>query len=174
MAKSHQSLDDIVLSHKYYREVADASQEEISAESLFRIAQLYFEENKLDSAENVIFELAKHVPTYPRWLAEGLILLSDIHVIAQDYFQARTTLESIIANYTEDQSILRRANKKLERIIEIEAAEFNASPIDQDMDQDMELDLELESLQNEQDALGKTKKIKNRKKGESKKKKKKH
>lgn len=116
MAKSYQVLNDSVNALSYYRAVVNSSQEEISAESLFRISELLYEQDKFDSSETVIFELAQHVPTYPIWLAQGLILLSDIHIISEDYFQAKATLESIITNYKGDENILNAANKKARSI----------------------------------------------------------
>jgi hypothetical protein len=73
-------------------------------------------------------ELAQHTPTYAHWLAKGLILLSDIYVVQEDYFQARTTLESIIANYRGGGEVLETAKIKLENLIELENSGFDNPP----------------------------------------------
>lgn len=128
MANAYRLTHDTVKAFEYYSQVVTQSQEEKSAESLFRIAEMLYHQEQLDSSETVIFELAQHTPTYPEWLAKGLILLSDIYVIEQDYFQARTTLESIIANYSGNDEILNSAKSKLETLVELENSGFNNPP----------------------------------------------
>ena len=128
MANSYRALQDTTQALSFYREVVNQSQEEKSAESLYRIAEILYNSGQLDSSEVVIFELAQHTPTYPEWLAKGLILLSDIFVIEQDYFQARTTLESIIANYSGDEEILNLAKSKLDALVELENSGFDNPP----------------------------------------------
>jgi TolA-binding protein len=134
MAKSYQQTNDTVKALKLYREVATISQEEKSAESLFRIAKMLYENQQIDSSEAVIYELAQHTPTFPEWLAQGLILLSDIYVVQEDYFQARTTLESIIANYSGGSETLDLAKSKLENLIELENSNFD-TPVEKEVDE---------------------------------------
>jgi TolA-binding protein len=128
MANAYRMTQDTANAFKYYKDVEAHSQEEKSAESLYRIAEMLYHSAQIDSSEIVIFELAQHTPTYPEWLAKGLVLLSDIYVIQQDYFQARTTLESIIANYSGDTEVLNYAKGKLEILIELENSGFNNPP----------------------------------------------
>lgn len=149
MANAYRLTNDTVKALEYYSQVVTQSQEEKSAESLFRIAEILFNSEQLDSSEVVIFELAQHTPTYPRWLAKGLILLSDIYVIEEDYFQARTTLESIIANYSGDAEILNSAKSKLDNLVELENSGFD-NPPDPEVD---EVDLNDTEEGNNTDAL---------------------
>ncbi|MGB0391022.1 MAG: tetratricopeptide repeat protein, partial [Salibacteraceae bacterium] len=128
MANAYRLTNDTAKAFAFYTDVVTNSQEEKSAESLYRIAEMLYYQEQLDSSETVIFELAQHTPTYPEWLAKGLVLLSDIYVIEQDYFQARTTLESIIANYSGNEEILNSAKTKLETLVELENSGFNNPP----------------------------------------------
>ena len=128
MANSYNQTNDTAKALELYREVATISQEEKSAESLYRIAEILFNNHQIDSSETVIYELAQHTPTYGDWLAKGLILLSDIYVVQEDYFQARTTLESIIANYKGEGDILTVTKSKLEQLVELENAGFDNPP----------------------------------------------
>ncbi|UTW67028.1 tetratricopeptide repeat protein [bacterium SCSIO 12643] len=125
LANSYRALNDTNQALSLYREVTTISQEEKSAESLYRIAEILYEQQNIDSSEAIIFELAQHTPTYPKWLANGLILLSDIYVLQEDYFQARTTLESIIANYKGDEEILSSAQSKLDNLTALENSNFD-------------------------------------------------
>lgn len=128
MANAYYALDDTITAMSYYQEVVYQSQEEKSAESLFRIAEIQYNKGFLDSSEATITQLAQHTPTYPQWLAQGFILLSDIYVIQQDYFQARITLESLIENYRGNEDILNSARTKLDNLIELENSGFNNPP----------------------------------------------
>lgn len=125
MANSYKALNDTANALQYYRLVNQSTQNETSAESLYKIAKLLYENHALDSSEKVIFELAQHTPTYADWLAKGLILLSDIYVLEEDYFQARTTLESIVGNYDGDLGVLQEAKTKLQNLTDLENSEFD-------------------------------------------------
>ncbi len=128
MANAYRLINDSTLAMRYYQEVVLQSQEEKSAESLYRIAEMQYNAGKLDSSESTITLLAQHTPTYPRWLAKGFLLLSDIFVVQQDYFQARITLETLIGNYSGDKEILNSAQTKLDNLVELENSGFNNPP----------------------------------------------
>ena len=125
MATSYRAIGDTNNAMQFFREVSNSTQEEKSAASLYYIAEMLYENHNLDSSEKVIFEVAQHTPTYSDWLAKALILLSDIYVTQEDYFQARTTLESIVGNYTGDDSILNSAKEKLNTLTELENTIFD-------------------------------------------------
>lgn len=110
-----------------YNSITHQTQSEKSAISLYRISNILFEDKRIDTAEVVIFQLVNHTPTYDKWLAKGLILLSDIYVLREDYFQARATLESIVQNYEGSDEILEEARKKLELLSELET--MSSAPI---------------------------------------------
>lgn len=99
-----------------YRIVTDTTQSERSAEAEYRIAEILYNLQIADSAENQVFKLINHTPTYDKWLAKGLMLLSDIYILKNDDFQAKATLESVIENFKGDESILKQAEEKLEAL----------------------------------------------------------
>jgi hypothetical protein len=77
----------------------------------------------------------QHTPTYADWLAKGLILLADIYEVRADYFQARTTLESVINNYEGKQEILDEAKRNLEELNQLENEQFDqAAPEPEEID----------------------------------------
>ena len=73
-------------------------------------------------SEQVIFELAKMVPSYDYWVAKGFILLADNYLQMGNAFQAKATLQSIIEN-NDNEELLAIAREKLEKIKVQEALE---------------------------------------------------
>lgn len=71
----------------------------MGAEAKYMIAQLQFDNEKLDDAEKSVFALSDTYASYDYWVAKGFILLADIYVKKDNIFQARQTLQSIIDNY---------------------------------------------------------------------------
>ncbi len=82
------------------------------AEAKYRVAQLNFEQGKDNNAENIVYQLSSQYPDFEYWVAKGFILLSDIYASRKNYFQARETLKSIIANYSGN-DLKQLARKKL-------------------------------------------------------------
>ena len=125
MANSYRSQSQDNKALAYYYQVNELTQEQKSATSLLYIAEMLYEKQMIDSSEKIIFQIAQHTPTYPDELAQGLILLSDIYVMQENYFQARTTLESVVDNYDRDPEILNTAKQKLNYLTELENSAFD-------------------------------------------------
>jgi len=89
------------------------------AESKYRIAEIDFKENKLDAAEDGIFELLQQFTSYDYWKIKGFLLLSDVYVAREDYFQARATLQTVRDN-VKDQDLLNEARNRLLKIDQLE------------------------------------------------------
>jgi len=80
-------------------------------ESKFYLAQIAFDENKPDQAENLVRELLKIKPAYDYWIAKGLILQTKVSMKKEDLFNAEQTLSSVIDNYKyKDDGILEEAD----------------------------------------------------------------
>lgn len=88
---------------------------ELGAEALFNTALIMYRQNKLEEAENLIYELPEKYPSFDYWTAKGFILLADIYVGRDNLFQAEQTLTSVIENYKGD-DLRKVAQGKLERI----------------------------------------------------------
>lgn len=82
------------------------------AEAKFRLAQITFNEGKLDESESHIFDLAQGFGEFDFWKIKGFILLADVYIQREDYFQARATLQSVIDN-VQDQNFVNEAKAKL-------------------------------------------------------------
>ena len=65
-------------------------------------------------------EASRANSSYPYWVATSVILLSDVYAEKGDFFRAKATLEALLANYTEDQELIKTAERKLEVLKEKE------------------------------------------------------
>ncbi len=132
----------------YYSIVADTSKTEISAEAAYGMARVYFERDSLSKSEKLIFGLL-NTPDYEVWVAKSLILLSDVYIKKEDYFQAKAALNSVIDNY-DGEDMVKVARAKL---LEVEVIEQKQ---DEKLKEapDMELNFDGVDIDNEEiDAL---------------------
>ncbi len=96
--------------------VSDTVQNEIGAEAKYNLARIHYDRDSLALAEAQIFALINQTPSYRNWLAQSFLLLADIYDRREDYFQAKTVLNSMIENYGEDPALLAQAKERLEDI----------------------------------------------------------
>lgn len=101
--------------------VISESRNELTAEALFQRATIYFQQNDLEASRTDILKLNDDFSAYEFWVVKGFILLSDIYLKENDYFQAKATLQSIIDNYEkEDDGLLDICRLKLKEIEQLE------------------------------------------------------
>jgi len=104
-----------------FRHVIALTNSEMEAESKYNVAYIEYLKNDVPSSEKMIFDLVNQEPSYPTWMAKGLILLSDDYVKANDNFQAKQTLNTVIDNAT-DTTNVNMAKRKLVDITNSEKA----------------------------------------------------
>lgn len=85
------------------------------AEAKFLLAQMAYDAGDLDRSEKEIFELIRAYASYDHWKIRGFLLLADVYISRDDFFQARATLQSILDNVTDSQ-FLREAQAKMDQI----------------------------------------------------------
>jgi len=143
---AHYLLGTIAMDNKQYAEAekeltitTKLSTGELGAEALYNTALIVYRQNKLDDAENLIYQLPEKYPTSDYWIAKGFILVADIYVARNDLFQAEQTLTSVIENYKGD-DLKNVAQGKLDRIIasQIENTEGEDDDIDNQKNNDDE------------------------------------
>jgi TolA-binding protein len=101
------------------------SKNEATAEALYSRAYIYFDQGKLEKSRDDIYKVNEDFSSYEFWVVKGFILLSDIYVKEEDYFQAKATLQSILDNYDNESDGLRDICRS--KIKQIEALE---NPVD--------------------------------------------
>ena len=87
------------------KEAAIDTRSVFGAEAKYRLAQLYFDDKQTSEAETQVFQLINSGTPHRYWLARGFILLADIYIGKEDYFQAKQYLLSLQSNYTDNEEI---------------------------------------------------------------------
>jgi tetratricopeptide (TPR) repeat protein len=95
------------------------------AEGKYRVAEILYQQNRLDEAEKTIMEYISMGTPHQYWLAKAFILLSDIYIKKDDGFMAKANLQSVIDNYkTNNDGIIEEAREKLSVIVNKENKQF--------------------------------------------------
>lgn len=98
MLKENGQLDD---AYKTFVEV-DKRGGNRGAEAKFHMADIAYQKGVYKSAETEIFQLIEKYSAFDEWKYRGFLLLADVYVGLEDFFQARTTLTTIIDNVNVD------------------------------------------------------------------------
>lgn len=99
LAKSYQlnnQYDDAIAAFKL---VAASNKGAWGAEARFEIANCYYAQNQLATAEKSALEVIK-VAGVDYWVAKSYILLGDIYLKQKDYFNSKATYKSVAENAT--------------------------------------------------------------------------
>lgn len=92
------------------------------AECAFLSIQTSYNMQQYTDAENKVFAMSEDFSYYNYWVAKAFIVLSDVYVAQQNYFQAKETLRSIIDNY-DGEELRTIAQDKFKAIKDIEPSE---------------------------------------------------
>jgi tetratricopeptide (TPR) repeat protein len=98
--------------------VPTLTESEMSAESKYLIAEIYYKKRDLERAKELSLNSYKESAGYPVWVAKSVILLADIFAEQGDLFNAEAVLEGLIENFDDDPEIVATAKAKLERLRE--------------------------------------------------------
>ncbi len=121
LAKSHYLLGEEDEALKFFKILATDAKTTEGAEAKYFIAQIFYNKENFDDAENEIMEFISANTPHQYWLAKSFILLSDVYMAKEDIFQAKHTLKSIVNNYTNtDDGIIAEAEEKIKNIETIE------------------------------------------------------
>lgn len=105
------------------------------AEAKYSMAEIAHAKASYKAAETEIFQLIEKYSAFDEWKFKGFLLLADVYVGLEDYFQARTTLNTILANVNVDW-VIQGANERLARL---DAIEQGQNP--EKRSEDIEIDL---------------------------------
>lgn len=117
LLRSYQ-LDSALLAYK--RTVA-GTQKVMAAEAQYNIAYIYYVQEKYELSEGAISKLLQDLSVYQDWAAKGFILLGDIYVKKNDFFQAKFAYNTVISNH-DGIEIVNIAKKHLQDLEELEKA----------------------------------------------------
>ncbi len=85
------------------------------AEAKFNMADIAYLKGSYKPAETEIFQLIEKYSAFDEWKYKGFLLLGDVYMGLEDYFQARTTLNTIIENVDVDW-VIKGAQERLQKL----------------------------------------------------------
>lgn len=92
------------------------SQTAVSAEARYRMGQLQYENKEYDKAQETAFDVVNNMGAHDYWVARSFLLLADTYSVKGNDLQAKSTLESVIENYEEDDDIIPSAKERLKKL----------------------------------------------------------
>ncbi len=98
-----------------FHAVANSAKNELGAQASYTIAFIQFLKLDYKQSEKTIFDFINGDGDYPFWVTKALILLADNYSAANDNFQAKTTLKSIISD-SDIPELIKTAQEKLDKI----------------------------------------------------------
>jgi tetratricopeptide (TPR) repeat protein len=102
-----------------YKQLSSNKNGEVAAESRFHIAEIYFAQDSLQKAENAANETIRQSAGYDYWIVKSYILIADLFIKQNDYFNAKATLESIV-KHTKITALKQESMDKLEEVKKLE------------------------------------------------------
>lgn len=117
--KSALQTENLVTAKTELENTVRLSQGAPGAEAKYLLATIAFQQKDFKKTEDLVVELAGEYPSFEYWKGMGFILLSDVYVSRENFFQARQTLQSIIQHYP-GQDLKEVAAQKLNAITQKE------------------------------------------------------
>jgi len=71
---------------------------ERGAECQYLLCRIQYDQQRFSETETLIFQLIDQFAAYDEWKFKGFLLLVDTYIGMEDWFQARTTAQSILEN----------------------------------------------------------------------------
>lgn len=92
------------------------SQTAVGAEARYRTGQLQYENKEYDKAQETAFDVINNMGAHDYWVAKSFLLLADTYAVKGNKLQAKSTLESVIANYEDDDDVIPLAKERLKKL----------------------------------------------------------
>src|SRR5690606_33009258 len=92
------------------------SQAAVGAEARYRMGQLQYENKEYDKAQETAFDVVNNMGAHDYWVAKSFLLLADTYSAKGNKLQAKSTLESVIENYEEDDDVIPAAKERLRKL----------------------------------------------------------
>ncbi len=114
--KAYRLKSDLVTAFKSFKEVSDKSSTIAAAEARYQMADIQFTQGDFKASQQTAFDLINNLPSYDYWVAKSFILLADNYLALKDEFQAKSTLQSLLDNYTATDDIIPTVKEKLDTL----------------------------------------------------------
>lgn len=125
-ARANQDAGNDATAMESFKTLAASRNGEIAAESRYRTAEILLKQNKLKEAEDATNECIRLSAGYDNWVGKSYMLLADILVKQEDYFNAKALLQSIVKN-TKIAELKQEATRKLAEVKQAEKSKSKLS-----------------------------------------------
>jgi len=116
IAKNYQNNNQLNEANDAYKTVISLGKNEYAAEARYRVAEILLQQNDLKDAEKAGFDVINKAGSYDYWITKAYILLGDVYLKEQDYFNAEATLRSVVQNAS-DAQLKQEAQQKLDEVL---------------------------------------------------------
>ena len=100
--KAYQSMSNIEAAYNDLVALSADTRNIYGAEAKYELANYYYSKNELDKAEAEVFSYIEKGTPHQHYLAKSFVLLSDIYITKENYFEAKQYLLSLKDNYVAD------------------------------------------------------------------------
>ncbi|MFN8355893.1 MAG: tetratricopeptide repeat protein [Spirosomataceae bacterium] len=94
-----------------FEKTVAAAKDEIGAEAKYNIAEIQFKNKQYEVAKKTCYDFIDQFSNYDKWLDKNFLLLADIFIATNDTFQAKATLNSIIENSPNPETVQAAKNR---------------------------------------------------------------
>ena len=122
LGKTQQVAGNCAEAIKSFQNVAKINKTSWGAEARYEIANCQYTTASYAAAEKSALAVIKETGSYDEWVTKSYILLGDIFLKQDDYFNAKATYESVAKNASIE-SLKNEAKQKLEAAIKAEKAQ---------------------------------------------------
>ncbi|MBC7534999.1 MAG: tetratricopeptide repeat protein [Ferruginibacter sp.] len=116
LGKSQQITNDCNAAIGSFKSAAVINKTAWGAEARYELANCQLSSNNLSAAEKAAMSVIKETGSYDEWVTKSYILLGDIFMKQEDYFNAKATYESVAKNAAITE-LKKEAQQKLEAAI---------------------------------------------------------
>ena len=114
--KAYLIKGDTLSAENYLQPVIKNSKSVNGAEARYTEAQIHFSRGDFKGSQKILFDLIKKLPNYNYWVGKSFVLLSDNYMALGDVFQAKSTLQSVVDHYAENDDVKKLAVDKLAKL----------------------------------------------------------
>lgn len=124
IAESYFNKNNFENAFDEYQILAQNVKNKNGAISKYRIIEILKLKKDFDESEKQILDFVKQGTPHQYWLAKSFIIWAEIYAEKENYFQAKSTLRSVIDGYeNQTDGIIESAKQMLTEILELEAEE---------------------------------------------------
>jgi tetratricopeptide (TPR) repeat protein len=114
-AKAYMGKKDFAQAKIEFEKVIDKNKDVVGAEAKYYIGEMQFKAKENDLSIKTLQELAKDFSEFVFWYEKGFLLIADNYTAKNDSFMAKATLNSIIEN-SENKQTVELAKQKLKAL----------------------------------------------------------